>query len=235
MIVWTGRVVLDSNHFRATGYNISEGSGLDALGNGPPSTRHNAVLRNTDVGNPDAWQWRQESFTSDGGYGGYFGNASSSAGATVLLNRTAQVVPDHSLDNDYWKTGLFAVLAGKGRGQRAGILSAKNRTITLDEPLVTPLDNTSVVTVVPCKRLLPSGLDSSQDDSDIVADRGGPEHHRREPLQARKCSAVLRNVCRRRAGGEHPRAHDKLLWHTSWRTQHFLDALRFWDAAGHAC
>ena len=46
------RIILVENTFRATGFNISEGSGLNTLGNGLPSTTDNAVLRNLDVGNP---------------------------------------------------------------------------------------------------------------------------------------------------------------------------------------
>jgi len=45
------RIILEENHFIATGFNMSEGSGLNVLGNGLPSVKDNALLRNVDIGN----------------------------------------------------------------------------------------------------------------------------------------------------------------------------------------
>ena len=45
------RIILEENHFIATGFNMSEGSGLNVLGNGLPSVTDNALLRNVDIGN----------------------------------------------------------------------------------------------------------------------------------------------------------------------------------------
>lgn len=48
------RIILEENHFLATGFNMSEGSGLNVLGNGLPSVTDNALLRNVDIGNRES-------------------------------------------------------------------------------------------------------------------------------------------------------------------------------------
>lgn len=150
----TRRVIIENNTFLSTpGQNISEGGSLT---NAPayPSTLHNAILRNRDIQSKDAY-YRYETFTSDGGVGGYSARAVDSQGTHVTLARPLLKRPDawwplpsHSLD-DNWAGAAMVVLGGTGAGDVVGIATSKGSELQLLNPPAVPLDNTSEITVVP--------------------------------------------------------------------------------------
>lgn len=150
----TRRVIIENNTFLTVQLqNVSEGGSIT---NAPayPSTLHNAILRNYDVQSKDAY-YRYETFTSDGGVGGYSGRAVRSQGARVtleqpLLNRPDAwwPLPSHSLD-DNWAGAAMVVLGGRGAGDVVGISASKGNELQLLKPPAVPLDSTSEITVVP--------------------------------------------------------------------------------------
>jgi hypothetical protein len=150
----TRRVVVEGNLFVASpAGNVSEGGSItnSAL---PPSTKHNAVLRNRDVQSATAY-YRYETFTSDGGCGGYEGRSVSSDGATVTLasavtSRQSEwwPPPGRPMDTN-WSAAAMVVLGGTGAGQIAELASSEDRTLRLTAELQTTLDTSSELTVVP--------------------------------------------------------------------------------------
>eukprot|EP01050_Picozoa_sp_SAG11_P012266 SAG11_NODE_1354_length_5128_cov_3.183337_4_plen_186_part_00 len=142
----------------------------------PPSTRHVAYLRNRIVMQRDAY-YKAETFTSDGGIGGYCSKAaaaraggSPSNAAATLAGRsgggdstTVELAapigsrgmewfppPAHGPLDDDWAGAALVVLGGTGGGQVAEIARSGGTTVTLREPgLPVPLDGSSEVVVVP--------------------------------------------------------------------------------------
>jgi hypothetical protein len=146
------RIILEENHFLATGFNMSEGSGLNVLGNGLPSVTDNALLRNVDIGNPHAYNDKFESFTSDGGIGAFFGGVTGAASSPdVTLNSPlAKLAPNAARSVTNWSTAGFAVVSGPAQGLLMQVASSEEKQLSLTEALPVPLSsNDSNVTVIP--------------------------------------------------------------------------------------
>ena len=151
----TRRVTIDSNVFIAPpGGNISEGGSITNSPL-PPSTTHNAILRNRDVQQVDAY-YRYETFTSDGGVGGYSGKALRSNGTHVTLAHALSPRPNSPISSgsnrpldDDWAEAVMVVLGGTGAGQIVRIVSSKGDQLELEAPPTVALDGSSELTVVP--------------------------------------------------------------------------------------
>eukprot|EP01051_Picozoa_sp_SAG22_P002960 SAG22_NODE_138_length_18031_cov_5.796621_8_plen_388_part_00 len=120
----TRRVALIGNSFLSTGLNVSEGGAVTNSPK-PPSTRYFAYLRNRIVLQKTAYH-RFESFTSDGGIGGYVGAATTAASNRTAVRLASPGVcsrgmewfppPAHGPLDDDWAGGALVVLGGAYSG-----------------------------------------------------------------------------------------------------------------------
>ena len=167
----TQRLLLEGNTFQAVGLVGLEGSGFSSQSTGA-FNRFTAFLRNRDVGvnaafvNGSVHRMADESFTSDGSYGGYFGLAAASA--THLSNRSQHILAlqgeiqpnqcagehqgpfEPGFSNDCgWAGGALYVVQGTGAGQLRTVVAARtgSRFVEVDRPFSTALDQTSLVTL----------------------------------------------------------------------------------------
>ena len=172
----SANMIVESNDFRSVGLNGLEGSGFSSAST-VPRARKNVFLRNSVTGtnaatgkhHPDPENpWSQamnygpkadplnplETLTSDGSYGGYFGAAVNSAGTSITLASRVRPNPmnaNKQRERGGWKQAAIVVIAGKGLGQVRTVTSnSENDTVvTINRPLTTQLDETSMVTIAP--------------------------------------------------------------------------------------
>jgi hypothetical protein len=145
------RIILVENVFRATGFNVSEGSGFNTLGNGLPSTTDNALLRNLDIGNPLAYSDRDESFTSDGGIGAYYGPVAGRLGSrnVSLATALAKHAPNAARTVTNWSTAGFLDVSGPAAGLLMEVASSEGKGVSLVGALPTALTADDVATIIP--------------------------------------------------------------------------------------
>ena len=145
------RIVLVENTFRATGFNVSEGSGFNTLGHGLPSTTDNALLRNLDVGNPLAYSDRDESFTSDGGIGAYFGPVVGELASVnvSLATALAKHAPNAARTVTNWSTAGLHVVSGPAAGLLMEVSSSEGKDVLLASALPIALSDEDTGTIIP--------------------------------------------------------------------------------------
>jgi hypothetical protein len=103
-----------------------------------------------------------ETITSDGSYGGYFGNATGSNGAVVTLagncDRNPALSPErfpwlaNTSNISTWIEAAVVVVAGQGLGQVrrvVGQAGSDPRAVRVDRAFTTPLGPNSVVSLAP--------------------------------------------------------------------------------------
>lgn len=102
---------------------------------------------------------RLEGLTLDGGGGAYTGGATAAAGSTTVTLTSNPYGPgsgsyapsrDLHIGAD-WKGAALLVLQGKGEGMWRRVTANWNRTWTVDSPLPTDLDETSLIQIVPLR------------------------------------------------------------------------------------
>jgi hypothetical protein len=93
----------------------------------------------------------REAVTTDGGGGFYFGNAISSSGSKIRLGKPAE---GWGGERGSWEGASLFVLGGRGMGEVGLVRNADPSTlqVELTKAFEVPLDNSSVVTVVPTQR-----------------------------------------------------------------------------------
>lgn len=134
--------------------NIVTGADLQAAGGGVNALAGFSSAENVYFGNNRFELFHgldREAFTSDAGYGNYYGYINGVKGRVVELGTR---IEGRGSELSGWKgAGLF-ILGGRGMGQfvRAEDFDPKRGLLTLERPFAVDPDKTSIVTVVPLQQ-----------------------------------------------------------------------------------